>query len=189
MESASMGLADNEGEEWELRHEDGFTYNILKRQRLFDPAEAVQPPVTDPKAEERHRKQRKKKILLKLKAQYQREIDQWELLSNSLRSVQDRAYQQQQQQSRDVDQTPSSSSLSLEPTSTGVEGNENASGSLIHELLLLAEAQEAVIHDVSYLCDVAESMCNAEKEWLAQSYIDLPVWSSPRKLMQSLCDE
>lgn len=52
-----------------------------------------------------------------------------------------------------------------------------------------AEEQEAAINDMSYLCDIAEAMCNAQQELLAQSFIDLPIWSSPRKLMASLCDE
>lgn len=54
---------------------------------------------------------------------------------------------------------------------------------------LQAEAQEAVIHDVSHLCDVAEAMCYVQDEQLKQSFIDLPIWGSPRELMASLCDE
>lgn len=58
---------------------------------------------------------------------------------------------------------------------------------------LQVEAQAAIIHDVSNLCDVAEAMCSAQEEQLKQSFIDLPVWSSPRELMASclasLCDE
>lgn len=54
---------------------------------------------------------------------------------------------------------------------------------------LQAEAQEAIIHDVSNLCDVAEAMYNVQDEQLKQSFIDLPIWGSPRKLMASLCDE
>lgn len=54
---------------------------------------------------------------------------------------------------------------------------------------LQAEAQEAIICDISNLCDVAEAMYSAQEEQLKQSFIDLPVWSSPRELMASLCDE
>lgn len=52
-----------------------------------------------------------------------------------------------------------------------------------------AEAQEAIIGDVSNLCDMVETMCSAQEEDLAQSLIDLPVWGSPRELMKSLCDQ
>lgn len=52
-----------------------------------------------------------------------------------------------------------------------------------------AEAQEAMIKEVSSLCDIAEAMCNAEEEQLNQSLIDLPIWASPTELMASLCDE
>lgn len=52
-----------------------------------------------------------------------------------------------------------------------------------------AESQEAIIRNVSNLCDIAEAMCNAEEEQLNKSLIDLPIWSSPRELMASLCDE
>jgi len=49
------------------------------------------------------------------------------------------------------------------------------------------EAQEAIIRDVSNLCDVAEAMCNAQEEQMKQSFIDLPIWTSPHELIASLC--
>lgn len=52
-----------------------------------------------------------------------------------------------------------------------------------------AEAQEAIIQDVSNLCDVAEAMCDEQEEQLNQSYFDLPIWASPGDLMASLCDD
>ncbi|XP_065878462.1 uncharacterized protein [Euphorbia lathyris] len=190
MDSAAMSLEARDGEEWVLCHDDdGFTYKILKRQRLLDPSTSAQPPVTDAKAEERRRKQRKKNTLLKLKSRYQKEIHQWELLSNNLRSMQDRANQQLQLQNRQQDVHQIVSLSPLESPSTDIEGSEDACGSLVDKLLSQAEAQEAIIHDVSCLCDIAESMCNTQQDLLAQSYIDLPVWSSPRELMASLCDE
>jgi hypothetical protein len=51
------------------------------------------------------------------------------------------------------------------------------------------EAQEAIVRDLSNLCDVAEAMCNAQEEQLKQSLIDLPIWASPPELMASLCDD
>ncbi|KAF2308443.1 hypothetical protein GH714_009678 [Hevea brasiliensis] len=186
MDSVAMASGAEEGDDWELRHDDdGFTYKILKRRRLLDSTAAAQSPLPDPMADERHRRQRKRKILLKLKSRYQKEIDQWELLSSNLHAMQERANQQLELQTRQQDVREMASS-SLGSPSTNMEGS---SESLIDKLLSQAEEQEAVIHDVSCLCDIAEAMCNAQQEWLAQSYIDLPVWSSPRKLMASLCDE
>lgn len=51
-----------------------------------------------------------------------------------------------------------------------------------------AEAQEAIIGDVSNLCDIAEAMCSEQEEQITQSLLDLPIWGSPRELMNSLCD-
>ncbi|CAK7328151.1 unnamed protein product [Dovyalis caffra] len=177
MESA---WAPQDGEEWELRHDaDGFTYKILKRQRLADPSVAVsQLPLTDPKVEEKQRRERKRNILLKLKNQYQNEIHKWEILSNNLRSIQEKSKQGDQ-----------AASFLGSSNSSVVETNDDSSGSLVDELLLQAETQEAVIRDISNLCDVAEAMCDAQQEQLVQSFIDLPVWSSPRELMECLCDE
>lgn len=51
------------------------------------------------------------------------------------------------------------------------------------------EAQEAIVRDVSNLCDVAEAMCNAQEEQLNQSLINLPIWAAPHELIASLCDD
>lgn len=56
-------------------------------------------------------------------------------------------------------------------------------------LKLQAEAQEALINDVSNLCDVAEALSSVQEEQLKQSLFDLPVWASPQELMAALCDE
>lgn len=52
--------------------------------------------------------------------------------------------------------------------------------------LVQAEAQEAIVNDVSNLCEVAENICRVEQEE-QESLFDLAVWSSPRSLMASLC--
>lgn len=235
MDSAPTAwAAEDAGEEWELRHDDdGFTYKILKRQRLSDPAAIAadsQRHSTDPKAQEKHRRQRKRNTLLKLKTQYQKEIDQWELLSNNLRTTQERTSQELESQKQQKE--PDSTTAPFpESTSSAVKETGNPCGSLIDELLrqviwvlinfswanyckfftkgrifgqslvfevcfypfllskLQAEAQEAIIHDISNVCDVAEAMCNAQQEQIVQSFVNLPVWSSPRELMASLCDE
>ncbi|KAH9791010.1 cryptic loci regulator [Citrus sinensis] len=171
-------------DQWELCNDDGFIHKRKKR-RLDDP-----PPVQgpDPEAEERQRRERRRKVLLKLKERYQKEIDQWEFLSNTLRAMQEKSHQQQQrQQQRPLDLEETAALLGS--ASKMVQEDEIGCGSLVDQLLLQAEAQEAIIHDISSLCDVAEAMCSAQEEQLKQSFIDLPVWSSPRELMASLCDE
>ncbi|XP_011003115.1 PREDICTED: uncharacterized protein LOC105109944 [Populus euphratica] len=175
-----LACAPQDGEEWELRHDDdGFTYKILKRQRLTDPSAAVsQLPFTDPKLEAKQRRERKRNTLLKLKNQYQNEIHKWEVLSNTLRSMEEKT--------KEVKQAASYLGSS---NSSVVKKSEDSSGSLVDELLLQAETQEVIIRDISNLCDVAEAMCDAQQEQLVQSFIDLPVWSSPRELMKSLCDD
>ncbi|KAM7280796.1 hypothetical protein ACFE04_007930 [Oxalis oulophora] len=140
--------------------------------------------VSDPAAEERFLRERRRKTLLKLKKQYQDEIDQWELLSNSLCAMQQK---HKSLQSQSQLQNPLLESTQNAPDL--VQRSEDASGSLVDELLLQAEAQEAIIHDVSNLCDVAEAMCDAQEERVKKLYIDLPVWSSPQELMAALCEE
>ena len=55
--------------------------------------------------------------------------------------------------------------------------------------IVQVEAQEAIIRNVSKLCDIAEALCMTEENQLKQRLIDLPIWASPRELMASLCDE
>lgn len=54
---------------------------------------------------------------------------------------------------------------------------------------LQVEAQEAIIHDISNLCDIAEAMCCKQEQQFKQSLFDLPIWSSPVELMKALCDD
>uniref|UniRef100_A0A2P2MYU9 Uncharacterized protein n=1 Tax=Rhizophora mucronata TaxID=61149 RepID=A0A2P2MYU9_RHIMU len=179
-----------EGEDWELRHDDdGFTYKILKRRRLAtDPPPAgPQSPPRDPRIEEQRRRERKRRTLVKLKGRYKKEIDRWELLSSTLLSLQGRANERLEVGKRrtELDQTGLLTELG-----SGVEkGTEDTGGSLVDELLVQAESQEAIINDVSNLCNIAEAMCDAQQEQLVQTFIDLPIWGSPRELMASLCDE
>ncbi|XP_041005578.1 uncharacterized protein LOC121250514 [Juglans microcarpa x Juglans regia] len=186
MDSATTSC---EADEWELYNDDGFVYK-RKKHRL-DPAAAAQTSNTDPEAEERNRRERKRATLLKLKARYQSEIDRWELLSEALRAMKEKSRhcesqssvrQQQLSEREEKELTASFSSSSLHLP-------EFVNGSLVDELLLQVEAEEAVIHDVSHLCDVAEAMCSAQEERLKQSLIDLPIWASPHELIASLCDD
>ncbi|KAB1211703.1 hypothetical protein CJ030_MR6G022447 [Morella rubra] len=86
-------------DQWELCNDDGFVYK--RKKRRLDPAAAAamaQPPSNaDPEAEERNRREGKRRTLLKLEAQYQREMEQWELLSNTLRVTVEKACQSRSQ--------------------------------------------------------------------------------------------
>ncbi|KAF5746902.1 hypothetical protein HS088_TW06G01078 [Tripterygium wilfordii] len=172
-------------DEWELCNDDGFIYKRKKRLRVDDPEPVSTAP--DPELERRSRRERKRRTLLRLKREYQSEIDHWENLSNTLHVMQDKTQHQinLQQEQLEKDDTPS---LSNSPPRE-VQGGKDSGGSLVDELLLQIEAQEAIIHDVSNLCDVAEAMCNAQEERLKQQYFDLPIWASPEELMASLCDD
>jgi hypothetical protein len=55
--------------------------------------------------------------------------------------------------------------------------------------ILQVERQEAVINEVSKLCEVTENICRVEEEETKQSFFDLPIWSSPTDLMASLCGD
>lgn len=75
-------------DEWELINDDGFVYKRKKRPRLEPTAAA---PPQDPALERKHRRERKKRALLKLRERYLEEISQWELLSNTLREKEQNA--------------------------------------------------------------------------------------------------
>ncbi|XP_050383116.1 uncharacterized protein LOC126799897 [Argentina anserina] len=174
---------------WELRRDDdGFVYkrNRTKKRRLdVDGGDDAPPPpssAADEEAEARRREWREK-ALLKLKVQYQAEIEQWELLTTRLKAMEEKTslIRRRRLEQSERDQTASFGG-------NGVAGN-GSSESALDELLLQAEAQESIIADVSCLCDMVEAMCRAEEDDVAQSLIDLPIWGSPRELMRSLCDE
>ncbi|XVF26770.1 hypothetical protein REPUB_Repub14bG0047200 [Reevesia pubescens] len=177
-------------DEWELCNDDGFIYKREKRRRVL--IESASTPA-DPEEEERRRREWKRKSLLRVKEKYKKEIEEWENLSNTLKAMQEKAlgFQLQQQERRKVMETEEKQRTASfsESENKNKDNKDNASGSLVDELLLQAEAQEMIIRDVSNLCDIAEAICNAQEEELKQSYFDLPVWASPRDLMASLCDE
>ncbi|CAL0332995.1 unnamed protein product [Lupinus luteus] len=171
-------------DQWELRNDDGFVYKLKKRR--IDTSASQPPPSTDAgdaaAAEEEAvllRRERKKRNLLKLKTKYESEILQWDNLSNSLCAMEKRAVELQQE--REVMHSLASSSEAEKAVDTVGE-------TLLDELLLQVEAQEAIIHDCSNICDVAEAMCLKKEEQFKQSLFNLPIWASPRELMKSLCD-
>ncbi|CAI9111137.1 OLC1v1011279C1 [Oldenlandia corymbosa var. corymbosa] len=174
-------------EEWELVNDDGFVYKRKKRPRLestADVASASAPPPPDPAVEEKNRRQRKKMALLKLREKYQQEILQWEQLSNRLNEVQQKSPILQKHKSAESNEVSASSSPQPE-TLPGSSGRQ-----LVDELLSLAEAQEAIIEDLSNLCDIAEGLCSKREEEMKKKFTELPIWkSSPRELIVSLCQD
>lgn len=130
---------DGDGE-WELCNDDGFVYKRRKRDDISDAGETWKPPdpELDPVVEERNRRIKKKRIMLKLKRKYQREIDQWEILSNSLNAMQERAdrFQTPQREERRIaDET-----TSFPESCSGEHAGEDASAlppSLLDQLLFM----------------------------------------------------
>ncbi|KAL9292951.1 hypothetical protein AtEden1_Chr3g0187841 [Arabidopsis thaliana] len=185
-------------EDWECYEDDGFVYNRKKRTRFADAEETSKPP--DPEldrvVEERNRRIRKKRLLVKLKRKYQSEIDQWEILSNSFNAMQekvDRFQTAQREERLNANETMSFPGNSSSTTEGGREfGGEDASkspSSMLDQLIFMVERQEAVINEVSKLCEVTENICRVEEEETKQSFFDLPIWSSPTDLMASLCGD
>ncbi|CAH8266954.1 unnamed protein product [Arabidopsis lyrata] len=184
-------------EDWELYNDDGFVYKRKKRSRIADAEETLKPPdpELDPVVEERNRRIRKKRILVKLKRKYQSEIEQWEILSNSLNSMQvkaDRFQTTQREEMSNAKETisfPENASYTKEGAREFGGEDASAPSSMLDQLLFMAESQEAVINDVSKLCEVAENICRIEEEEKKQSFFDLPIWSSPKDLMTLLCGD
>ncbi|XVF86627.1 hypothetical protein PTKIN_Ptkin18bG0057600 [Pterospermum kingtungense] len=187
--SSSSSPTAVDADDWELCNDDGFIYKRQKRRRVLVEPEPA-PSAADPEVEETRRREWKRKILLKMKERYKQEMEEWETLSNTLKAMQEKAlgFQVQQQERRKLKESEveqrTVSFLALEK-----KDKDNACRSPVDELLLQVEAQEAIIRDVSNLCDISEAMCTAQEEQLKQSYFDLPIWGSPRDLMESLCDE
>ena len=129
MDSATTSWSDEQG--WELYNDDGFVYKRKKRRLNPDETAISAEASADPEAEERSRRERRRKTLVNLKERYQREIDQWELLSNTLREMDDKA-RQRQQEPREEDGQDQTSSFSGLPFPLP----EFVNGSLVNELLL-----------------------------------------------------
>ncbi|KAM1075792.1 hypothetical protein PS2_023127 [Malus domestica] len=194
MESAAAWV---DAQEWEVCNDDGFVFKRRKRRRV-DPdagSSAPAPPSSsaadlreDP---EKLRRERRRKFLLKLRDKYQAEIDQWELLSSTLRTMEERARQLQRQreeaqQQRTEEEERQKTASSDGPSALEIQGSESGCGSLVDELLLQVDAHAAIIRDVSSLCDTADALCNEEEERISPLFFDIPICSSPRELMRSL---
>ncbi|KAL8138062.1 hypothetical protein V2J09_004063 [Rumex salicifolius] len=176
----STAAADLESDDWELVNDDGFVYK--RKRRRLDPSAIARPadPPPDPELEARRRRERKRVALLKVRHKYQKEIALWEHLSNTL-SAMERSTKEKQDE-RDAGET-------LLQDNCGTVNGGFQGVSLLDELLSQAEGQEAIIHHITSLCDVAEAICDAEEENVKKSLLDLPVWGSPHELMTSLCED
>ncbi|XP_010555947.1 PREDICTED: uncharacterized protein LOC104825319 [Tarenaya hassleriana] len=184
-----MACVDSyDDEEWELCNDDGFVYKRRKRRRVAGDENAARPPdpVVDAEAEERNRRERMRRILLKLKSRYQSEIEQWEILSSSLSAMQVKADRFRTQQREHLGNAETTAYFQ-ESSSGGAREEASGRPSVLDELLFMAEAQEAMIRDVSRMCEAAEEMCRVEEEEAKEALFDLQIWGSPRDLMSSLC--
>lgn len=122
-----------EDDEWELCNDDGFVYKRKKRRLDPDAAAARLSSAVDvaQEAAMKQRRERKRRTLLKLKDKYQREIDQWEYLSSTLRAMEERACRLRREQEQARERTAPLASPS--PTT---KGTVSVGGSLVDELLL-----------------------------------------------------
>ncbi|KZV15148.1 hypothetical protein F511_30234 [Dorcoceras hygrometricum] len=174
-------------DDWELINDDAFVYKRKKRQlqdSLATSSDANQPP--NPEDSRRNLRERKRKVLLKLREKYLNEIRQWERLSNILKEME--ANPQTQFQEREE----ICCTVSLIEPSRSEERSlpDYTHRRLVDDLLSQVEAQEAIIRGVSHLCDVADSLCTAQEERLKQQFIELPIWeSSPCDLIVGLTDQ
>lgn len=88
--AAELGCGNPD--DWELINDEGFVYKRKRRPFVEPTAAAPAPP--DPAVERKHRRERKKRALLKLRDRYLKEISQWELLSNTLKEMEQNAHTQ-----------------------------------------------------------------------------------------------
>ncbi|XP_021737488.1 uncharacterized protein LOC110704004 [Chenopodium quinoa] len=178
-------------EDWEIVNDDGFVYK--RKKRRIDPFSfpRAPDPVPDPALQLKQRRKKKLATLRNLKEKYQTEICLWDNLSNTLKTMEDSA-KSKLEQVKEKDDEEGEGWKVLEMGGKGsasVVSVEKCSGSLVDELLLQVEAQEAIIHSFEQLCDIAESLCNAQEEKVKEHYFNLPIWDSPRELMASLCED
>ncbi|CAN8266195.1 unnamed protein product [Cochlearia groenlandica] len=192
MDPQSSSATEEDGE-WEICYDKDFIYKRRKRSRIstaeIDDAGAVE--ASKPVDPERNRRIRKKKILLKLKRKYEKEIGQWENLSNIMNARQEEAARFQQQQREEEEMLNANETPSFPVCQAAGENSGEVASAMLDELNSMAEAREAVIDDVSNLCEVADNICCTmeDEEERNKTFFDLIVWSSPNSLMESLCSD
>ncbi|PQQ13216.1 uncharacterized protein Pyn_03323 [Prunus yedoensis var. nudiflora] len=161
--NSSGAAAWEDDEDWELVNEDGFVFKRRKKRRVDPSADSsLRAPPSASAADlqedaEKLRRERKKKSLLKLKTQYQAEIDQWELLSSTLRAVEERTchLQEQQQQDRLKRQEREKTASLAGSGPSELQGSESVCGSVVDELLLqilglrVLQGQKFMLHDTN----------------------------------------
>lgn len=75
-------MAEPEGDEWEIWNDDGFVCK-RRRSKINIPADHI---ATEDQLK-KNKKKRKMMILMKLRDEYKREIQEWEKLSNILSTI------------------------------------------------------------------------------------------------------
>ncbi|XP_075475903.1 uncharacterized protein LOC142515229 [Primulina tabacum] len=167
-------------DDWELINDDAFVHKRKKQRRQDSLATS-----SDANHPRKNLRERKRKLLLKLREKYLREIGQWGRLSTTLKEME--ANSQTQFQAREGIYNAVSF---IQPSSSEERSLTNPTHRrLVNDLLFQVKAQEAIIHGVSHLCDVAEALCSAQEERLKQQFIDLLIWeSSPCELVAGLTD-
>ncbi|KAG8384881.1 hypothetical protein BUALT_Bualt04G0164400 [Buddleja alternifolia] len=179
--TATAGYEDSD--EWELVNDDGFVHKRKKRPR-FEPTAASQPP--DPGVERKLSRERKRRALVKLRNRYLKEIRHWELLSNTLNEMEHNAHAQP----LECQELRSTTSFDDPSSSEEHSASNSTFRRLVGDLLYQVEAQEAVIQNVSNLCEVAQTLCNAQEERMKHQFINLPIWeTSPNDLMAALVEQ
>ncbi|KAL0327634.1 UNVERIFIED_CONTAM: hypothetical protein Sangu_1841400 [Sesamum angustifolium] len=174
--ASAAGYEDPDGDEWEIINEDGFVHKRKKRSHIVPNATSSSGHT---KLEKKHRRERKKRGLLKLREKYLKEISRWEILSNTLKEVEENA------QTRLLELYP----RTFSDAASSSEQNSTCRR-IVDDLFSQAEGQEAIIRDVWSLCDVAEALCSAHEERLKQQLTNLPIWGqSPHELMAALGEQ
>ncbi|KAI3991731.1 hypothetical protein MKX01_038129 [Papaver californicum] len=171
-------MAEPEGDEWDIWNDDGFVCKRRRRGRskINTPADHI---ATMDQLKKKNKK-RKKMILMKLRDEYKREIQEWEKLSNILSTL---------NQEKTQSQKSSSSVMDSAMTKSYIFSDDFVCQNLfIDELLLQAEAQEAIILNLSNLCDAAEAKIILDKQQFMQSMMNIPLLGSPRSILVSLSD-
>ncbi|KAL5718068.1 hypothetical protein ACHQM5_011007 [Ranunculus cassubicifolius] len=167
-----------EDDEIELCNNNGFVYKRRKRRRTLEEEAASTVNESSSLDLELQLKKRKKSTLGKIRDRYQKEILHWELLSNTLNALEQTSQHRIQSHEDPV---------SNESTSQLVQSRFHTN---LDELLKQVEAQDAILRDVSMICDMAEAMLNPEEERHKEHFFELPIWeTSPRRVFALLCED
>ncbi|MCL7035589.1 hypothetical protein MKW94_015126 [Papaver nudicaule] len=158
-------MAEPEGNEWEIWNDDGFVCKRRRRRSSKICAPADDHNLTADQLTKKNQK-RKKKILMKLRDEYRKEIQDWQKLSNILSTM----------------KTPIQTSPTV--TDSILPKSQKFSDEFVCQILFIDELLlQAVILNLSNLCDAAEAMISLDKEQYKQSMMDIPLLGSPRSIL------